>query len=46
MELAIRRGSSARVLGVDDDEVIEALVSDQSWNTVSLDPPAGRRALR
>jgi RNA polymerase sigma-B factor len=36
---AITAAELAAELGVDEEQVIEALVSDQSWNAVSLDTP-------
>ncbi len=37
---AITAAELASELGVDEEQVIEALVSDQGWNAVSLDAPA------
>jgi RNA polymerase sigma-B factor len=38
---AITAAELAAELGVDEEQVIEALVSDQGWNAVSLDAPTG-----
>jgi RNA polymerase sigma-B factor len=38
---AITAAELAAELGVDEEQVIEALVSDQGWNAVSLDAPVG-----
>ena len=38
---AITAAELAAEMGVDEEQVIEALVSDQGWNAVSLDAPTG-----